>query len=277
MTEEHQAQLDVRNAQFWDELCGTVEAKRLGVVDHGRESLQKFDRWYMGYYPYLSRHVPFERMHGRRVLEIGLGFGTVAQRIAEASADYVGLDIAANPVAMVNHRLRQNGLAGRAIRANMLNCPFEDRSFDWIVAIGCFHHTGNLQRCLDESWRVLLPGGRAVVMVYNAYSYRRWQDFRRETSRYFLWDKFGIGRPHTGANKRERGSYDDNLQGEVAPETVFTSAAHMRRMTRRWSKLRVCRENIAVYEWLFKNQSREAACLWFGPLCGLDLYCELQK
>ena len=257
--------------------AGATSPVDLELLGSEWTSLRKFDAWYMDYYPYLKRHVPLARMTGKDVLEIGLGYGTVSQKIAEAGANYRGLDIAENPVSLANCRLRENNLRGEAIQGNMLKCPFEDERFDWIVAIGCFHHTGNLQRCLDESWRVLRPGGIAMVMVYNSYSYRRWRLSYQDTRRYFLWDKFGIGQNPGNASMAERARYDDSQEGEVAPETVFVSAAHMKRMTRRWRKKRIYRENIAAYEWFIKNQDRATACKWFGPICGLDLYCHLQK
>ena len=116
-----------------------------------------------------------------------------------------------------------------------------------------------------------------MVMVYNSYSYRRWRSSYQGACRYLLWDKFGIGQKPGNASMAERARYDDSQEGEVAPETVFVSAAHIKRMTRRWRKKRVYRENIAAYEWFIKNQERATACKWFGPICGLDLYCHLQK
>ena len=125
-----------RNMVFWDELCGTALAKSIGVTDSSPESLKKFDDWYLAYYPYLFDHIPFESMRGRHVLEVGLGYGTVSQRLAEAGARYEGLDIARNPVAMVNHRLRQAGLPGQAQQGSILAAPFPNETFDFVVAIG---------------------------------------------------------------------------------------------------------------------------------------------
>ena len=53
------------------------------------------------------------------------------------------------------------GTPGQGRAGHMLECPLPDGSVDCVVSIGCFHHTGNLQRCIDETWRVLRPGGRA--------------------------------------------------------------------------------------------------------------------
>src|SRR5690606_21421713 len=89
-----QIEIDRLNREFWNELCGTQLATSLGITDHSPESLARFDDWYLGLYPYLYRHLPFAEMTGQNVLEIGLGYGTVAQKIAAAGAHYHGLDIA---------------------------------------------------------------------------------------------------------------------------------------------------------------------------------------
>src|SRR6187401_2245582 len=98
---EAQAQIDQRNANFWDELCGSQLAQQLGIEDASPESLAKFDANYMSIYPYLEQYLPGEDARGKPLLEIGLGYGTVSQILAEAGADYHGLDIAAGPVEMV--------------------------------------------------------------------------------------------------------------------------------------------------------------------------------
>ena len=139
-----QREIDNGNATFWNELCGTQLAKSLGVVDASPTSLKRFDDWYLAFYPYLASHIPFAAMTGRDVLEIGLGYGTVSQKIAESGARYCGLDIARGPVDMVNHRLRQAGLPGEARQGSVLAAPLPDARFDHIVTIGCLHHTGNI-------------------------------------------------------------------------------------------------------------------------------------
>jgi SAM-dependent methyltransferase len=221
--------------------------------------------------------VPLAEIKGKKVMEVGLGYGTLSQKLAGVASDYRGLDIAAGPVAMVNQRLAQNGLPGKAVQGSVLECPFPDAEFDWVVAIGCLHHTGNLQRALDEAWRVLKPGGRAMVMVYYAYSYRRWLYNPATTARYLVSDKLGIGRPRTTATERERAHYDaSTADGGGAPETAFTSASAFKRMTTKWSRCEVYRENIGE-ESIFRAIPRNKAIATWGPWCGLDIYCSLTK
>lgn len=270
-----QRDIDERNRRFWDELCGTQLAKHLGVTDSSPQSLKRFDDWFLDFYSYLDRHLPFGSYAGKRVLEVGLGYGTVSQKLAEAGAIYSGLDIAEGPVAMVNHRLRQIGLPGEARQGSILDAPFPDESFDAVVAIGCYHHTGDVQRALDETWRLLVPGGTAMVMVYNAYSYRRWATAWGPTWRYWRWDKLGVGSPPEAAD-HEKKQYDANAQGEGAPSTSFTSIAHFRRMTRRFSDVRAFRENMWT-EGLLKHLERKVAMRYLAPWIGLDLYVHLTK
>src|ERR1700721_3942764 len=97
-----QSAIDRNNAAFWDELCGSTLARSLGITDSSPASLKRFDDWYFAYYPYLFTYIPFRQLNGKDVLEVGLGYGTVSQRIAEFGARYKGLNIAAGAARRVN-------------------------------------------------------------------------------------------------------------------------------------------------------------------------------
>ena len=236
-TEQPQQQLDEANAEFWAELCGTGLARAIGVEDASAESLARFDRAYMDMYPYLGRYLPWRS--GERLLEIGLGYGTVGQLLAEQGVDYHGLDISPGPVGMMVHRLEMLGAsdaAARVTQGSALAIPHPDASFDVVVSIGCLHHTGDLATTITEVARVLRDGGQAMVMVYNSHSLRAalirvgmlrtgaWRDARRRAE--FV-----------------RGIYDANAEGDAAPATEFTSAGGVRRMFAGFSGVRVRREN----------------------------------
>ena len=164
-----------RNAAFWDELCGSHLARQLGVRDASPGELARFDAAYLALYPYLLRYFQREHVEGRRVLEVGLGYGTLTEALARMGADYHGLDIAAGPVEMARHRLA--GVPGarpeQVQQGSVLELPFPDASFDLVASIGCLHHTGDLFGAIQEVRRVLRPGGRLVLMVYNRRSLRR--------------------------------------------------------------------------------------------------------
>ena len=274
MSDQTQAQIDAANAAFWNNLCGSHLAQMIGVTDDGPESLARYDAWYFDLYPYLLDHVPAATFAGQRVLEVGLGYGTLSQAIAASGADYLGMDVASGPVAMVRHRLAQMGLPGAAVQRSFLDNGLEDASFDAVVAIGCFHHTGDVQRCLDETWRLLKPGGRAHLMVYNRYSHRRWMQNRQAFLRELLLERFGLLKT-TRTSRRERAANDRSLDGEAAPETVFLSVGEVRRRMRRFAEVSVKKENMDDSD--DPKWDRALVLPTWGRRMGLDLYITARK
>lgn len=275
-----QAEIDEQNAQFWNDLCGSGQAAVLGITDGSVASLKKYDDYYLNYYPYLLERVPVRTMKDKDVLEIGLGYGTLSQKIAEAGARYQGLDIAAGPVEMVNSRMRQHRLTGKAVQGSMLQCPFPDQSFDCVVSIGCFHHTGNAQRCIDETFRVLRPGGHAYLMLYNRFSLRQWQEYPRETRAALFKELLGRPTSAVAASESQRAAYDTDSAGRAAPETEFFSTRDVKRMMRLFSRVRVAKENA---DNVFDKQTGELLkprlerLSTVGRWLGLDLYIHATK
>jgi 2-polyprenyl-3-methyl-5-hydroxy-6-metoxy-1,4-benzoquinol methylase len=266
-----------KNAQFWDELCGSQLAKALGIKDSSRDSLAKFDTWYFNFYPYLFDHIPFEAMKGKKVLDIGLGYGTVAQRIAESGASYTGLDIAPGPVAMANQRLAQNELSGQAIQGSILNPHLQSGNFDYIVAIGCLHHTGNLQLAIDQCYELLKPGGKLIFMVYYAYSYRRFRMTPFLTIKNLLKEIFGYRGVVGNGSDRQRAAYDAGSEGGGAPHTDWISERSLRYYCKKFSSFKSKIENIDQ-EIPFRLTPREKLLKTRWPaLVGLDIYVTATK
>jgi ubiquinone/menaquinone biosynthesis C-methylase UbiE len=263
-----QSQLDAQNAEFWDELCGTGLARALGITTIDRESLRRFDAAYLGFYPYLTDYLELDKLRGQRVLEIGLGFGTVGQMLARAGAEYHGVDIAPGPIEMMRDRLRMEGLAGggRVQQASALDLPYADASFDRVFTIGCLHHTGDTPRGVSEVHRVLVPGGRAVVMLYNAHSLR--QITQRARARL---------QGREDADKWLDAHYDANTAGEAAPHIDYASRGDVRRMFAEFANVRIDTQNFDDFSggrlslprtWFLNNVAR---------VVGTDLYIVADK
>jgi SAM-dependent methyltransferase len=219
-------------------------------------------------YPYLDKHLRLAELSGRKVLEVGLGYGSVAQRLAQHGAIYSGLDVAAGPVEMVDYRLQLHGLAGAATQGSVLQAPFADEGFDRVAAIGCFHHTGDMQQAIDESYRMLRPGGRLTMMVYYGLSYRRWLLEPRAA-----WSEL-MGRPPPATTI---GRVYDAADGKAPPHTDFVSRRRLRQMCRRFRSFRATLENIdraiagvpVSLEWLLSTP--------IPKLFGLDIYVSAVK
>jgi SAM-dependent methyltransferase len=259
-----QAALDARNAGFWDELCGSSLARQLGIRDASAESLARFDAAYLGHYPYLLAYLARDQLRGAKVLEIGLGYGTLSAQIAARGAVLHGVDIADGPVEMVRHRLRLAGEdpADRVLRASALDLPHESDSFDFVYSIGCLHHTGDLPRSVREVHRVLRPGGTAVVMLYNRYS-------ARQLKRVILPALLRRVRPATDVRRM----YDANAAGEAAPHTDYVSRRDVRRLFGDFADVSIDARNFDPLPYI----PRERLLGNVDRLLGLDLYITARK
>jgi SAM-dependent methyltransferase len=264
-----QTGIDAANAGFWEELCGTNLAREIGITDASPASLERFDRAYLDLYPYLAGYLRAPESAGLRVLEIGLGYGTVAALLARAGADYHGLDIAAGPVAMARARLdRVPGARPEQVRqGSALDLPFPRDSFDRVVSIGCLHHTGDLARAVAEARRVLRPGGELLLMVYNRHSARR----------VLLWPVLAARhRLVAGAPTPEawlRHANDGTAEGDTAPHTDFVSVAELRGLLHGMRDVRVDRRSIDRVP-LGPREISRARLMRLGVdrVAGLDLY-----
>jgi SAM-dependent methyltransferase len=260
-----QPAVDTQNAAFWDTLCGWNLARSAGITGNGEDDLRRFDDLYLGFYPYLENYVP-EDLGGKKVLEVGLGYGTLGQLIASRNADYYGADIAEGPVENMRRRLSWLSLPeDHVVQASVLELPFEDATFDYVYSIGCLHHTGDLGRSVQEVHRVLVPGGRAVVMLYNRHSLRRLRYAAVRTFR---------GRRGRSLDDELRGVYDAHDSGEPAPHTDFVSRGAVRRLFRDFERVKIDAQNFDRYalgikrEWFLGNLAR---------VVGLDLYIVADK
>ena len=124
-------------------------------------------------HPRLQSAVGFEKTRGLRVLEIGCGCGSEAERFARAGAHYTAVDLTNAAVSITQRRFGLNNLQGQFVQGDAENLPFADGSFDLVYSHGVLHHTPDTPRTIREVHRVLSPGGRAMIMLYyrNSFNY----------------------------------------------------------------------------------------------------------
>jgi SAM-dependent methyltransferase len=107
----------------------------------------------------------FTRMHGKKLLEIGSGYGTnLAVWTKIYSLDSYGTERDAegfgDSLRGSIEIFKANGLdANRIIRVVDDNLPFPDATFDIVYAGNVLEHTENPVKVVEEGIRVLRPGG----------------------------------------------------------------------------------------------------------------------
>ncbi|MFQ5790154.1 MAG: class I SAM-dependent methyltransferase, partial [Acidobacteriota bacterium] len=108
---------------------------------------------------------------GKKVLEIGCGVGIDLLQFARAGAEVSARDLTENAVKLARANLAREGYQADIRQGNAEALDLPDGSFDVVYSHGVLHHTVNTEKAVSEVHRVLCPGGEAVVMLYNKYSW----------------------------------------------------------------------------------------------------------
>lgn len=117
-----------------------------------------------------DRIIPFDRLAGAEVLEIGCGMGLHTELMARAGAKVTAIDLSPTSVQATSRRLALKGLEGRVLESDAESLPFPARSFDFVWSWGVIHHSSRTGRIVREIARVSRPGAECRVMVYNRAS-----------------------------------------------------------------------------------------------------------
>jgi len=119
---------------------------------------------------------------GLRLLEGGCGTGYFTEPLAAAGASLVGLDRSAAMLTLAREKLHQHRRTVRWVQGDLCRLPFPAASFDGVISLLALDFIADRQAALEESARVLRPGGFVLLAVLNRSSL--WTLKRR------LWARF---------------------------------------------------------------------------------------
>ncbi|OFB38179.1 methyltransferase type 11 [Mycolicibacterium sp. (ex Dasyatis americana)] len=103
---------------------------------------------------------------GQKLLDAGCGFGGTIEQINDSysNMDLTGLNIDARQLAAAEAQtVPANGNQVGWVEADACRLPFEDNSFDRVLAVECIFHFPSREKFLAEAARVLKPGGYLAV------------------------------------------------------------------------------------------------------------------
>lgn len=103
------------------------------------------------------------------VLELGFGAGNNLWFLAREGFGVAGVEGAPSAVAFARQRFAADGLAGDLRVGDFTRLPWDDGSFDLVVDRGSLTSSARsaVAAALEESRRVLKPGGRLFSMIYS--------------------------------------------------------------------------------------------------------------
>ena len=134
----------------------------------------------------------------RRVLDLGFGAGRHVVHLAREGFAVCGTDISATGLELTQAWLQQEGLHADLQLSDMTVIPYPDARFDAIISTNVVHHNtlDNIRRCVSEMYRVLVPGGQALLTLQSKRSYRYGQGQQLEQDTFIPVSGPDAGIPH---------------------------------------------------------------------------------
>jgi SAM-dependent methyltransferase len=141
------------------------------------ESLRYLE-WRFEEYPLCREFMDLWGKHdGEVLLDYGCGPGNdvTGFLVHTGARQVIGMDVSAKSLELTRRRLALHRIDLDRVRLiqtcdSSPTVPLPDGSVDFVHSSGVLHHTSHPKSLLREFHRVLRPGGRACIMVYNRES-----------------------------------------------------------------------------------------------------------
>ncbi|NMB35512.1 MAG: methyltransferase domain-containing protein [Firmicutes bacterium] len=140
MSEKHRRYFNER-AAGWDRLISDKTLQRLGGI------IEELDI-----------------QPGSNILDVGTGTGVLIpflQRVLGGTGSIVALDLAEEMLQRAREKHGEKQI--RYVTGDIAAAPFRENFFDEVICNSCFPHFQNKGAAVQEMFRILKPGGRAVV------------------------------------------------------------------------------------------------------------------
>lgn len=138
-----------------------------GVIASWYTRITRGDRGYTTLADLIAARLP----PGARVLEVAPGPGYLAIELARRGLRVSAVDISHSFVRIAGDNARAAGVELDVCHGNASQLPYPDDAFDFLVCRAAFKNFSDPLGALNETYRVLAPGGRASII-----------DLRREAS-----------------------------------------------------------------------------------------------
>lgn len=150
----------------------TLTRNDLSIYDHAAPS------WWSGQTRWvrtLGKMVParlafFDRLidwAGKDVLDLGCAGGFMAEALAKRGAVVTGIDPAARAIAAARAHATDESLSIRYDVGVGENLSYAENTFDAVVCVDVLEHVEDVDRVIEESARVLRPGGLFLFDTIN--------------------------------------------------------------------------------------------------------------
>ena len=124
------------------------------------------------------------------IADLGCGDGTLTVEMAKFASRVVGVDINPEILTSARQRIERLGLKNiKLLSENINNLSIPSKSLDVVFFSQSLHHIENPQASLNESSRVLRPGGQLMILELATHNEKwvleklnhKWLGFEKET------------------------------------------------------------------------------------------------
>ena len=164
-----QAELREQVRQFWND---HIHDWKIAKSDVGtKEFFEEIEDYRFEKLHYLPKLVNFESFSDKHVLDVGCGVGNDLSRFSRSGAKVVGIDLAEHSIDLARKNFNLRALEGEFFVMDGEDMSFPDNSFDVVYCHTVIHFTVDPDRMIAEIFRVLKPGGTAILMTVNRHSW----------------------------------------------------------------------------------------------------------
>ena len=106
-----------------------------------------------------------------RYADLGVGDGLLTLMLTEVAEVVTAVDISGEMLRQLTARAKKRGIANlETVEAEIEDLPLPDASHDVVVMSQALHHAQEPVRALSEARRILVPGGRLLVIDLLAHA-----------------------------------------------------------------------------------------------------------
>ena len=106
-----------------------------------------------------------------RYADLGIGDGMLTLMLAEVAEVVTAVDLSPQMLDQLTSRAKAQGIANiETVEADIEQLPLPDSSHDVAVMSQALHHAAEPKRALTEALRILVPGGRLILMDLLAHN-----------------------------------------------------------------------------------------------------------
>jgi len=157
-----------------DPAAATLESFTRQRLDLGPPSPRFASQWRAHLARNLGEATTLADLRGKRILDVGCGFGRHMYVANELGAETVGIDLSGG--VDVAARNNANHPHCHVVQANIFDRPLRDEQFDIVWSFGVLHHLPDPRGGFEAIVPFAKPGGLVVIWVYGyrgmAFTYK---------------------------------------------------------------------------------------------------------